>query len=223
MTLRHFRRRGLLAVSACTSLLLLTACGKQEPIEFNFSRISATGESYNGTAMFGGDPWACVLDERTSLIWEVKSAQPGLHYAGNTYSWHYPPEAEVYTRGDEGQPNAGQCTDSDCDTWSFTKAVNERGLCGYHDWRVPTREELGSIVDPRIKPPGPTLNTDYFPNTVAAEHWSSSAYAYHSPGAWTWEFLNGLDRVDLKGNAKHIRLVRGEAGVKPEPPRGPKR
>lgn len=222
MTARPLRLSALL-LAIGGAIVLLAGCGRQQPIEFKFQRMTAAGEPYSGNGDYAAEPWPCVLDVRTGLIWEVKSAEPGLHYAGNTYTWYFPPESDMYTRGNDGLRNGGTCTGSECDTWAFVNAVNEQGLCGFHDWRVPSREELGSIVDPRIKPPGPTLSVEHFPNTIAAEHWSSSAYAYYSPGAWAWEFHNGLDRVDLKETAKHIRLVRGVVGEQPAPPRGPKR
>ncbi len=223
MTKRFSRQGSLLTIAVLASLTLLAGCGKREPIVFTFERLNADGSAYNGSGDYATAPWACVLDVRTSLIWEVKTTTPGLHDTANTYTWHFPPESEIYTRRDAGKADGGRCNGSACDTWAFANAVNEVGLCGYDDWRVPTKEELGSIVDPRIRPPGPTLDHLYFPNTSTAEHWTSSTYAHHSPGAWTWSFSNGLDRVDLKENAKHIRLVRGEAGVAPAPPRGPKR
>jgi hypothetical protein len=189
---------------------------------FNLERISADGSAYTAADAAAGKPWSCTRDLRTNLMWEIKSPEPGLRSASNTYTWHFPPESKIYARGDQGKANGGQCTGSDCDTWAYVNQVNEEGLCGHKDWRIPSKEELGSIINPQTKPPGPTLAHDEFPNTMAADYWTSSAYAYHSPGAWTWSFHNGLDRVDFKTNAKHIRLVRGTASVKPQLPRGPK-
>lgn len=221
MTISFPRNTFVLSV-LCVSTLLATGCNKRAPIVFNLERITADGSTYSKADADAGKPWTCTRDLRTNLMWEIKSAETGLRDTKNTYSWYFPPESEVYARGDLGKPNGGQCTGSDCDTWAYVKQVNDEGLCGHKDWRVPTKEELGSIINPQILAPGPTLAHDEFPNTVAAEYWTSSAYAYHSPGAWTWSFYNGLDRVDLKVNAKHIRLVRGTADIKPVPPRGPK-
>lgn len=221
MTIRFPRNTAVLTV-LCVSTLLAAGCSKRDPIVFNLERIAADGSKYSEADASGGKPWACTRDLRTNLMWEIKTTDAGLRDAKNTYSWYFPPESEIYARGDLGKPNGGQCTGSDCDTWAYVRTVNETGLCGHKDWRVPTKEELGSIINPQILAPGPTLAHDEFPNTVAAEYWTSSAYAYHSPGAWTWSFYSGLDRVDLKVNAKHIRLVRGTASVKPAPPRGPK-
>lgn len=221
MTIRSPRNAAILAV-LCVSTSLVAGCSKREPIVFNLERIAADGSNYSEAEASAGKPWTCARDLRTNLMWEVKTSDAGLHDTNNTYTWYFPAESEVYARGDLGKPNGGQCSGSDCDTWAYVNKVNDIGLCGYKDWRVPTKEELGSIINPQILPPGPTLAHDEFPNTVAAEYWTSSAYAYHSPGAWTWSFYSGLDRVDLKVNPKHIRLVRGTASVKPTPPRGPK-
>lgn len=221
MTIRFPRTIGVLT-ALCAAALLIGGCSKREPIVFNLERMGADGGAYSEADAAAGKPWTCSRDLRTNLTWEIKSSEPGLHDAKNTYSWYFPPESEIYSRGDVGKPNGGQCAGSDCDTWAYVKQVNEAGLCGHKDWRIPTKEELGSLINPQILAPGPTLAHEEFPNTIAADFWTSSAYAYHSPGAWTWSFYNGLDRVDLKVNAKHIRLVRGTVNVKPEPPRGPK-
>ena len=221
MTIHLPRHTGTFA-ALCAVILLLGGCSKREPIVFNLERISADGSAYTEADAKAGTPWTCARDELTNLMWEIKATEPGLRDTKNTYTWYFPAESEVYSRGDVGKPNGGQCTGSDCDTWAYVNQVNETGLCGHKDWRIPTKEELGSIINPQIKPPGPTLAHEEFPNTVAADYWTSSAYAYHSPGAWTWNFSNGLDRVDFKVGAKHIRLVRGTASLKPEPPRGPK-
>ena len=31
--------------------------------------------------------WSCVLDNKRSLVWEVKSESEGIQYALNTYTW----------------------------------------------------------------------------------------------------------------------------------------
>lgn len=214
-------RSTIILATLCVSALLAGGCSKREPIVFHLDRIAADGSAYSEADAAAGEPWVCSRDQRTNLMWEIKSTEPGLHDTKNTYTWHFPPESEIYSRGDVGKPNGGQCAGSECDTWAYLNQVNEEGLCGYKDWRIPTRDELGSLINPQILAPGPTTAHDEFPNVMAEDYWSSSAYAYHSPGAWTWSFYNGLDRVDLKVNAKHVRVVRGVASITPAPPRGP--
>lgn len=220
MTYSPFPRHTRLALGACATLML-AACGAPQPIEFLFEPVGADGNAYTGSGSYATDPWPCVLDVRTSLTWEVRTLDPGLHHAGNTHTWHFSNDSAVYNRGDAGVEDGGECTGSACDTQAYVAAVNSRGLCGHHDWRLPSKEELGSLVDPRIRPPGPTLDTRYFPNTRSAEYWSSTTYAYHAPGAWAWSFEHGLDRVDYKYEPKHVMLVRGEVELKdlPKSPR----
>jgi hypothetical protein len=152
----------------------------------------------------------CTLDRFTGLMWELKSNEPGLHDWRNTYSWFDPDEAnnELDYRGLAG---GGQCAGSICDTSDFVRSVNAAGYCGYHDWRLPTRDELQSISDLRKAETPPTVNLEYFPFTQADEYWSFNDYSFQYAAAWTWNFRFGHDRVDWKKAPKFVRLVRGEA------------
>jgi hypothetical protein len=150
----------------------------------------------------------CVEDTLTSLIWEMKTDSPGLHYWQNRYSWFNPDENndELDYRGLE---DGGECTESACDTWDFVLAVNNQGLCGFSDWRMPTRNELFSISDQRRVENPPTANVDYFPFMQPDEYWTGYDYAMQYESAWAWNFFYGHDRVDWKRTAKYVRLVRG--------------
>ena len=153
---------------------------------------------------------SCVLDTATGLTWEQKTEQPGLHDWRNTYSWHDPQEAhgELDFRG---LADGGTCNGSKCDTTDLVRAANAAGLCGYFDWRIPSRDELLSISDLRKAENPPTTNMQFFPYTQASEYWSSNDYSFQHDAAWAWSFRFGHDRVDWKRNPKFVRLVRGEA------------
>ncbi len=138
----------------------------------------------------------------------MKTKGPGLRAAANTYTWRA--AADQPGEAGSGTADGGACRGSACDTAAYVAAVNRRELCGYSDWRVPRRSELGSLNDPRIAFPGPTLPTAYFPNTRSAGYWSATPYRFRDDGAWLWGFDYGLDRVDWKSAAHHLRLVRGE-------------
>lgn len=166
---------------------------------------------HSGTQLEPGTPGPCVLDQFTGLIWEAKSESPGLHDSQNTYSWFNPEEDASGELDYRGKPAGGDCSGSDCDTHAFVIAVNEAGYCGYNDWRMPTRDELGSISDPRKNARPPSINTVYFPNTQPGDYWSSNDYQFHWNTAWLWGFGNGLDRVEWKESPNYVRLVRGEA------------
>ena len=184
---------------ALLSLLTLGACGPETTvpnIHDTKYRIVVEG--------------ACAEDTTTGLMWELKSAAPGLHDWRNTYTWYNPEEAhdELDYRG---LKDGGTCSGSGCDTWDFEKAVNAEKLCGFDDWRVPSRDELFSISDLTRADRPPTANTEIFAFMQAAEYWTRFDYSTQHESAWAWNFLYGHDRVDWKRTPKYVRLVRGTA------------
>lgn len=164
----------------------------------------------DGKQLEAGQAGTCVLDQFIGLVWEVKTSTPGLHDSRNTYTWFNPEEAVGDELDYRGKPDGGECTGSACDTTAVVEAVNYAGYCGFNDWRLPTRDELGSISDPRKSRTPPSINTKYFPNTQAGEYWSTNDYQFHWNSAWLWNFGNGLDRVEWKYSPRYVRLVRGE-------------
>lgn len=188
-------------------LLLTASCGQDaadDPASDNshFSTITADNE-------------ACIVDSRTSLMWQGKTDVAGLHDFRNTYSWYDPNEAdrELDYRGTE---DGGECSGSSCDTWHYVRAVNEAGYCGHADWRMPGKDELFSISDVRLADNPPTVDAGYFTLTQAAEYWSANDYSFQWDAAWAWNFQFGHDRVDWKKSPKFVRLVRGTGENLPE-------
>jgi hypothetical protein len=195
------------ALIPALALLLTAACGQDQADDpassaSQFSRITADND-------------ACIVDSRTLLMWQGKTDVAGLHDYRNTYSWYEPNEAngELDYRGTE---NAGECTGSNCDTWHYVQAVNEAGYCGHADWRMPGKDELFSISDLRLADNPPTVDTEYFAFTQAAEYWSANDYSFQWDAAWAWNFQFGHDRVDWKKSPKFVRLVRGTGENLPE-------
>jgi len=146
-------------------------------------------QSYTKLDLNGNDlpddapwPWAMVRDDVTGLIWEVKESKDGTqnynnpHDADNRYTWY---------DGSFGKPGTGT------DTEDFINAHNSAQFGGYNDWRLPTIKELSLIIDSDIPEPGPTINTDYFPNTgLSFYYWSSNIFPWHE-SAWAVYFGNG--------------------------------
>lgn len=192
-------------------LMMLAGCESQSGPgpEIHDSKYIALGA--DGQQLEPGQAGPCVLDQFTGLVWEVKTDTPGLHQRDHSYSWFDPAEDAGGELDYRGKPDGGDCSGSACDTHSFVIAINEAGYCGFADWRVPTRDELGSISDPRKTDTPPTINTDYFPYTQSGAYWSRNDYQFHWNAAWLWDFSNGLDRVDWKETPANLRLVRGEA------------
>jgi len=174
---------------------------------FDFTKLSSDGDPLdNQDAIYTIQSWDCVRDNVTGLMWEVKTADGGLRDQGNTYSWYNANSEE--NAGDPGVENGGECAGGiDCDTEAYVKAVNQRGLCGYSDWRMPTRQELRSIVD--YQENFPAIDTSVFPNTVATSFWTSEPNANYPSFAWHTDFKFGLaSYYFFKAGKKGVRLVR---------------
>lgn len=51
---------------------------------FDFTKLDVEGKAVAADA----DEWACVQDNVTGLVWEVKTTDGGLQYSDHTYSWY---------------------------------------------------------------------------------------------------------------------------------------
>ena len=188
----------------------LCACGSDTPAPAGPAQPRFQLLDVAGMSARSSDADACVTDTATGLVWERKSDVQGLHDWRNTYSWYAPdePHDELDYRGTQA---AGDCDGSRCDTHDVVRMVNEERYCGFDDWRIPLRDELFSISDLRKADNPPTVDTEAFPLTHAAEYWSANDYSFQPESAWAWNFQFGHDRVDWKKTPKFLRLVRGTA------------
>lgn len=169
---------------------------------FDFTKLDSVGNPLNA----GASSWDCVRDNVTGLIWEVKVDDAAhLRHKDHLYTWY---NADSSTNaGNAGTEDGGYCANgSGCDTEKFVSDVNSAALCGQNDWRLPTFQELMSIVD--YGPSYPTIDATYFPNTLTRGYWTSSL-VWDGSAAWTVDFHGGY--VDYRGKdiANRVRLVRG--------------
>ncbi len=88
------------------------------------------------------------------------------------------------------------------------KACADLRLGGHSDWRLPTIQELLSLVD--YTRSDPAIDTERFPDTKSAFYWSSTAYApYPAVYAWGVNFSYGNNGYYGRGFFNFVRAVRG--------------
>ncbi len=133
------------------------------------------------------DTGLTIIDLLTGLEWEKKNTARGggvdlgnLHATDNRYSWY-----EI--------------------TGSWIAAMNDEAFAGHSDWRVPTLDELLSIIDDRWN--NPAIHPVFGP-TVPSFYWSSSELTGSVVYAWNVNFADGFSTDGTKAGAVYARAVR---------------
>ncbi len=84
-------------------------------------------------------------------------------------------------------------------------------------WRLPTIQELASLVDPTVPPPGPTLPSGHpFSFVQSGPYWSATTYAGNTTFAWFVGFNAGGVGPGDKSFNQYGWCVRGGQGVDPQ-------
>ncbi len=173
---------------------------------FDFTALDSSGNPTSPGS--GTNPHACVRDNVTGLVWEVKTDDGGLRDKDWNYTWYNSNSPDGYP----GTSDGGTCYQSGhCDTEKYVADVNAAGLCGYHDWRMPTRKELANIAD--LGRADPAIDPTYFPNTQSRTYHSASPQPHtdssDSYSVWNIDFSTGAGSADnLRDWSECVRLVR---------------
>jgi hypothetical protein len=202
---------------------------------FSFTKLDQNGIPLdNQSTDYATTPWACVKDNVTGLIWEVKTDDAGLHDKDDTFVWYEPDNTKNggsagYQKLSDVDSAANDAICSGytagnvatyCNTHAYVARVNAAGWCGAKDWRMPTVNELSDIARfDRYQYPAtdaPAIETDFFPNTTSATapyrkyaaFWSTSPIANNSNYAWNVHFYHGSNSWAFKYRTLQVRLVR---------------
>ena len=204
----------------------LVACNSAGAIALNVAQDGMAGRDANSTTNSNADgklgysftavTGGCVLDNITGLMWEVKTTDGGLRDWNKTYTnFDSTTNAQI---GFGSNPTIPTQSDIDAATNSvgFMNAVNAQNLCGYNDWRIPTADELQSIVDYSVSTypiSHPTIDETWFPNTHSwvspgIVFWTSTPEFSYLTGAYSISFNYGNVGGGNRSNPAFVRLVR---------------
>lgn len=150
-------------------------------------RLGFSFQNVANAAPAGGN---CVRDNVTGLLWEPKTGA-ALHDPAAIFAWG---SAALTTH---------------------IANVNAANTCGFADWRLPTPEELASLVD-NGQAVTPTLDGAWFTNQAAAQYWTSTEYRDGTAtNAWFVDFNTGTVSSGIKTAAYRARLVTRGGTVAP--------
>ena len=147
---------------------------------------------------FEDNPDGTVTDNLTGLVWEKKTDDGTVHDVDNSYFWTNEADANF--------------TDGDGTAFTmFLASLNAgAGFAGTNDWRLPTMEELQTILLPQPYPcvSDPCIDPVFGP-TMSSHYWSATTGADNLSSAWDVSFYAGYPGYESKGSDVYVRAVRG--------------
>lgn len=90
-------------------------------------------------------------------------------------------------------------------TWQTALSTCENLTLAGKTWRLPSMNELLSIVDKSKF--NPSIDVTFFPATVVGGYWSSTTYVNPTTAAWLVASHVGYGVYDSKTNSYYVRCV----------------
>lgn len=89
---------------------------------------------------------------------------------------------------------------------ALVAAAAKKRFAGYQDWRLPNKNELGSLVERACF--SPAIDPNLFPATEARGYWTSTPNNFNEFSAWAVNFSDGDHMSTSRANLLGVRLVR---------------
>ncbi|MBK6999788.1 MAG: DUF1566 domain-containing protein [Rhodoferax sp.] len=166
-----------------------------------YSHSSYSDYFYALRLVRGGESAGSLLDIRRPTSDYVDHGDGTVTHTPTNLTWK---------RCAQGQTWTGSTCSGTASTYTFNQAYALNGTTAFadaSDWRVPTLDELSSLVDFSIAHPGPTINSTIFPAVSNEYFWSSLPGV--SPNSWAVNFFSGRTMGRATYEKFAVRLVRG--------------
>jgi hypothetical protein len=173
------------------------------------TRTATPSRTATPTPRFIDNGNGTITDTTTGLVWEKKSDDGGLH------DYNDDPES-LYTWSVSGS------TGPTGTVFAFIQVLNNTNFAGRRDWRLPTLEELQTIVSTGGITPGrpvvpPAFDDDCVPGcnitqcscTRPLNYWTRTVNAANAQQAWYVLFNSGQSGTAFKTLALPARAVSG--------------
>ena len=192
---------------------------------FDFTKLTSVGQPLTDQGQEWDDEgseaeytqWSCVQDNVTGFIWEVKTNnEESHHFKDNEYTWGGLTAIGADYSGavDSGiyYNTAYYVGEGESDeSWDPLINASNGSLCGFSGWKVPSANELMTIVHFGNSDEGeenPYFDKSYFPNANSSgEIWTASPYAEDATEAWEMNLSNAQLDNDERDEVKTVRLV----------------
>jgi len=212
--------------SAFSVLLTLIAVGVHAQ---EFTKVSNEGVILPDSAALGDGPqdWACTRDNKTGLMWEVKTSS-GLRDLRHNYTWR--------SGGTGNVGNTASCANTlapaRCNTDAYAARINNEALCGSSRWRLPggsyrggpagnsPNGELAVLYQNAFATTGVNF-ADWFPNTRGFWHWTNTQDRFNFGRVWAVRFDSGQVFSNFWNFDYPIRLVTIDQPAEPPQPPPP--
>lgn len=158
------------------------------------------------TPRFADNGNGTITDTMTGLVWEKQSDDGGIHDKDNRFTWS--------VSGSTGPTGTAFAL--------LLNTLNASGFGGHRDWRLPTVDELETLVSRGAVTPGmpvvpPEFNNECRPGctvqqcscTTALNYWTSTTNSSNGQQAWYVLFNTGSSGVGFKTLEFYARAVRG--------------
>lgn len=164
----------------------------------------------------------CVKDLETELVWEVKTNDGGLQDAQHTYTHTIANDSDYDSADYADRMYGARCFDAnadgeinECHTEDYVARVNQQGLCGANDWRLPNFNEALSLE--RMLTVEEVLIGSGLLNGIKRPYWTRTSRDFDDV-FWTLEFwgYSPMWSANYMSFAGPVRLLRSDRSTRPD-------